>query len=193
MSVLAAVNPVVDIAPAQQFIDFAMSHDRFTDSRGPAHRLLHQLRRLHAAAVVREADDLRGQGREIDQFAASALAHRDRTVGFHAHHGVAADDLQLLAERRRRIGRRVQVGHRADRGIPPAGRGGRTRRNGLLRGKPGSRRCTCTSTSPGTRCRPPRSTTRSPGRGSPAAAMRPPSTAISPGSKRPLRKIFALV
>ena len=132
VSVLAAVNPVVDIAPAQQFIDFAMSHDRFTDSRGPAHRLLHQLRRLHAAAVVREADDLRGQGREIDQFAASALTHRDRTVGFHAHHGVAADDLQLLTERRRRIGRRVQVGHRADRGIPPAGRGGRTRRNGLL-------------------------------------------------------------
>ena len=38
----------------------------------------------------------------------------------------------MISSCSRRIGRRVQVGHRTDRGIPPAGRGGRTRRNGLL-------------------------------------------------------------
>ena len=132
VSVLAAVDPVVDVAPAQQVVDFAVGHYGLAHGGGPAHRLLHQGVRLHAAAVVGESDYLRGEGREIDQFAAPALAHRDRAVGFHAHHGVAADNLQLSAERRRRIGRRVQVGHRADRGIPPAGRGGRTRRDGLL-------------------------------------------------------------
>ena len=132
VSVLAAVVPVVDIPPAQQFIDLAVGHDGFADGRRTAHRLLHQLVRLHAAAVVGESDHLRGQGREIDQLAATALPHRDRAVRLHTHRGVAADDRQLLAERRRRIGRRAEVGHRTDRGVTPAGRRGRTGGYGLL-------------------------------------------------------------
>ena len=132
MAVCAAVVAVVDIASVKESVDFAVRHDRFPDRCGTPHRLLHEFGRLHPASVVREAHDLRSQGREIRQFAAAALSHGNRPVGLHAHHGVAADDLQLPFEVFRRIGRRVQVRHRADRRIASAGRSGRSRGDGLL-------------------------------------------------------------
>ena len=132
MPVFAAVDPVVDITAPQQVVDLAVGHDGLADRRGPAHRLLHQFVRLHAAAVVGKSDHLRSQSRKVDQLAAAALSQRDRAVGFHAHHGVAADDRQLFAERRRRIGRRAEVGHRADRSVASPGRRRGTRGDGLL-------------------------------------------------------------
>ena len=132
MPVLTAVLPVVDIAAPQQVVDLAVRHDRLPDLRSTAHRLFHQAVRLHAAAIVRKADDLGRQRREIDQTAAAALPHRDAAVGDYAHDGIAADDVGLRTERLRSIGRRVQVRHRTYRRIASAGRGRRTRRNGLL-------------------------------------------------------------
>ena len=49
-----------------------------------------------------------------------------------ADDGIAADDVGLRTERLRSVGRRVQVRHRTYRRIASAGRGRRTRRNGLL-------------------------------------------------------------
>ena len=132
MTVGMAVGAVVDISSVKKLVDLAVRHDRLADRRGSAHRLLHEFGRLHPAAVVREPHDLRSQRREVRQFAAPALSHGDRPVGDDPHRSVAADDLQLPFEVLRRIGRRVQVGHRADRRIAAAGRRGRTRGDGLL-------------------------------------------------------------
>ena len=132
MPVLTAVLPVVDIAAPQQVVDLAVRHDRLPDLRSTAHRLFHQAVRLHAAAIVRKADDLGRQRREIDQTAAAALPHRDAAVGDYAHDGIAADDVGLRTERLRSIGRRVQVRHRTDRRVSaPCGRG-RSGGDGLL-------------------------------------------------------------
>ena len=152
---------------------------------------------LHAAAVVREADDLRARkAAKSTSSPAPALAHRDtyRRVSTRT----TASRRMISGLRAERIAGASGAGFRL--GIeqtvvyPPAGRGGRTRWRwspfARIPARAGGR---ARRPAPVTRCRPPRSTTRSPGRGSPAAAMRPPSTAISPGLKRPLRKIFALV
>ena len=136
MPVRTAVLPVMDIAAPQQVVDLAVRHDRLPHLCSAAHRLFHQAVRLHAAAIVRKADDLGRQRREIDQTAAAALPHRDAAVGDYAHDGIAADDVGLRTERLRSIGRRVQVRHRTYRRIASAGRGRRTRRNGLLLRKP---------------------------------------------------------
>ena len=132
VAVLAAVAAVVDIAAAQQAVDLAMGHDRFADRRSPPHGLLHQLRRLHAAAVVGEPDDVRGQRREIDQLPAAPLPHRDGGVGHDPHHGVAADQVGLHPQVFGRVGHRIEVGHRADGRIAAAGRRHRAGGDGLL-------------------------------------------------------------
>ena len=107
VAALAAVHAVVDIPAAQQIVHLAMGHDRPADGRRTAHRLLHEFGRLHAASVVRKAHDPRGQRPEVHQLPAAALPHRDRAVGFHAHRGVAADDLHLPLQRLRRVGRGI--------------------------------------------------------------------------------------
>lgn len=113
-----------------------MRHDRLPHLCSAAHRLFHQAVRLHAAAIVRKADDLGRQRHKIDQPAAAALPYRNAAVGNYAHDGIAADDVGLRTERLRSVGRRVQVRHRTYRRIASAGRGRRTRRNGLLLRKP---------------------------------------------------------
>ena len=130
--VRTAVFAVVDIAAPQQVVHLAVGHDRPASFCRPAHRLLHQFVGLHAAAVVREADNIGREGREIDQLAGAPLPHRDTAVRHDPHHGVAADDLGLRTKRIGRIGRRVQVRHRTDRRVSaPCGRG-RSGGDGLL-------------------------------------------------------------
>ena len=84
MPVRTAVLPVMDIAAPQQVVDLAVRHDRLPHLCSAAHRLFHQAVRLHAAAIVRKADDLGRQRRKIDQPAAAALPYRNAAVGNYA-------------------------------------------------------------------------------------------------------------
>ena len=132
VAVFAAVDAVVDVAAVQQLVDLAVGHDRLVKGRGAAHRLLHEFGGLHAAPVIREADDLGCQRLQVGQGAAAALSLRDAAVWQHAHHGVAADQVGLHAQRLQRIGRRIEVGHGADRGVAAACGGGGAGGDGLL-------------------------------------------------------------
>lgn len=132
MSVLAAVDAVVDVPAVQQVVHLAVGDDRLADSCRPAHGLLHQFGRLHAAPVIGETHHLGGQGRKIDQLPAAALPHGDRPVGHHMHRGIATDELRLPGQMLRGVGRRVHVRHRADGRIAATGSRSRSRGDGLL-------------------------------------------------------------
>ena len=127
------------------------------------------------------------QRRKVDQFAASALPHGDRGIGFDAHRGIAADQRQLLLEVLRRIGGRIQVGHRADRRIASVGRCGRTRGDGLLLRETRFAQVDMHVDQPRHEVPAAEIPRLSPGCGSQSAATRPCSTTRRPFSKRPPR------
>ena len=137
MTVRAAIAAVVDISLVEQGLDLAVG-DHGTPRAGyPAHRFAHERLLLHAAAVVREADDVGCQRVEIDQLAAPLLPAGDAAVGNDPHRGVAPDRLQLDGQMLRRIGRRRKIGHRTDGRITAVSSRARSRGDGLLGRKAG--------------------------------------------------------
>lgn len=121
---------VVDAAAADERDILAVGGKDTSGGFGLAHRPLHHPLVLHAAAVVAERD---GVGRVLRQRrdGLAAAPARDAAVGKHPHrrvrrmHGLRAQPLGA-------VGRRVQVGHRADGGEPAVRRGHRAGPHRLL-------------------------------------------------------------
>ena len=131
MPVGAGVGPVVDIASAQERLVLAVGGDELAQPGRLLHGPAHQRRVLHAAAVVGEGADLRGQPRQIGQLPPRPLP-ADAAVGHHAHLRRVADARQLRGQVRRTVRRRGQVRHGADGGIAAPGRRRGARRDGLF-------------------------------------------------------------
>jgi len=132
MAVQAGIFTVVYISSVQQGIHLAVGHYRFAQPGCLPHRRLHDGIFLHTASVVRKADHLIAHGRHIRQFPAAVLPHGDGTVRNDLHDRPLSYHFKLHPQMLRRIGRRIEVGHRADRRIAAPGRRTASRSDGLL-------------------------------------------------------------
>ena len=129
--VLQAVASLVDVAPAEQRVVFAVGGDYAAESGGFTHRPQHHFSVLDPAPVVRESHAASLKGREVHKLPALA-AFGDGCVWKHLDDGVAAYDFKLLLEILRTVRHGVQVRHCADRGESSVRGGPGPREYGLL-------------------------------------------------------------
>ena len=99
-----------------------MGHDEFPQGLGPQHGLAHGLLGLDPFAIVREGHHMGGQPLQVGQ-GLPLLPHGDGAVGVDVDRPVPADEVQLGLEVFQAVRHRLQVGHGADGGESPVGRG----------------------------------------------------------------------
>ena len=97
VTVFFGVAAFVDIAAAQQLVDFAVGDDEFVQGFCPGHRLFHEAGILHPFAVVGKGADIGRHGFEICDLPA-LLSDGYAAVGLYGDRRRLFDDLQLLFE-----------------------------------------------------------------------------------------------
>ena len=134
VAVLAAVAPVVYISGMQQAVVFAVCRDYDIFCGCSLHRLEHNLFALDSAPVVGERGAVSLERRHVHEFKTFA-PFSDGGVRDDFHHGVPVDDGLLQRQVLRTVRHRVEVRHRADRGVSAGGCGAGTVPDRLLVGE----------------------------------------------------------
>ena len=122
VTVRPGIAPVVDVAAVQERFVLAMRRDDAILPGREGHRLPHHPFPLDAAAVIREGAAAVPECGHVHQFPAFP-ALGDGAVGEYLDDGVPVDGGLLDGQGLGTVGHRVEIGHRADRGIA-AGRCG---------------------------------------------------------------------
>ena len=124
MVVQTCILTVMDAAARYELtLILAVCHDHTVEVLRPLHRLPHRGLVLHALSVIGVGNDIRCDLLHLSERTAAGLLLGDGAIRVHMHQRILPDRLELRLQVREARWCRLQIRHRADRGIAAMRRG----------------------------------------------------------------------